>query len=107
MEAFNLNKRDFRSLDNTNLSVYSKVFTTFDHAIIKECQFYCGHLPLEGLLDCRKVKFYYGLNDTSNALLNCLFIKRDNREFNLLLEKCKVTNYATFAHGRRVVYCNY
>ena len=73
LEALRLNKSQMSSLSFPYNSAYMKLFSTFDKSIIKQCQYYCGYLPFNFLLDVRLLSFYKRLSIQSTNPANILF----------------------------------
>ena len=40
---------------------FMKIFATYNNDVIRNCQFYSGHLPLAYLIDLRKINFLTNL----------------------------------------------
>jgi len=57
LEAVTLNKTERTRLNNPFNMVFSKLFGTFNKEIIKSCQYYCGYLPFDLLLDMKILRF--------------------------------------------------
>jgi len=58
LEALKFTKSDISSLSHPYDSVYMKIFQSFNRKTVMQCQFYCGELPLEYLIDKRTLNFY-------------------------------------------------
>jgi len=58
LEALKLTKTDVSALSLPFNSIYMKLFQSFNKNVIRQCQFYCGELPLEYLLNLRTFIFY-------------------------------------------------
>jgi len=57
LEAVTLNKTERTRLNNPFNMVFTKLFGTFNKEIIKSCQYYCGYLPFDLLLDMKILRF--------------------------------------------------
>ena len=56
-EVLDWNKKSLQSLENTYSQAFFKIFTTFDKNVVQQCQFYMGLLPIDLLIDLRKLNF--------------------------------------------------
>ena len=92
-EVLEWNKKSLRSLENA----YSrfKIVTTFDKNVVQQCQFYMGLLPINLLIDLRKLNF---LSDiwTNIAEVNAMsslhhLAKWTDRDFNSLMAKINLS----------------
>jgi len=72
LETGCLSKAQINKLNFPYSSVFTKLFSTFDKAIIMKCQYYTGYLPLRYILD---LKFLNFLRSTtySNSPANQLY----------------------------------
>ena len=61
-ESIRLNKAQMNSISYPFNSAYMKLFKSFDINIITACQFYCGQLPLDYIIDWRTLKYYSKLS---------------------------------------------
>ncbi len=90
-EALDFNKKSLRSLENAYSQAFFKIFATFDKNIIKQCQFYMGLLPIELLIDLRKLNFLNGIwmriLDVKDMSSLHHLAKWNELEFELLLAK--------------------
>ena len=56
-EVLDWNKKSLRSLENTYSQAFFIIFTTFDKNVVQQCQFYMGLLPIDLLIELRKLNF--------------------------------------------------
>jgi len=73
LEALKLTKSDVNALSLPFNSVYMKLFQSFNKTVIRQCQFYCGDLPLEHLLNLRTFNFYEKLRISEFSSAGLLF----------------------------------
>jgi len=77
----------FKSFEHAYSQAFMKLFRTSDINVVKQCQFYCGCLPIELKIIYRKFNFHRNLLKSSNYL--CRFInnlKVDNELHNICLK---------------------
>ena len=72
-EAMWLNKSEKLKLSHPYLMLCSKLFGTFNVAILHECLWYMNSLPLNYLIDLRIFKFLDKLSRSENVKLGILF----------------------------------
>jgi len=53
--------------------VFSKLFHTFDKKIIRQTQFFCGHLPFAYALALIRIKFFLNIAEDLNSPAGLLF----------------------------------
>ena len=83
LEAMHLNKTDINSLTYPFNSVYMKIFSTFNDAVITQCQFYCAQLPLSYQVDLRTLNFLdklsnYDCNSPASILFKLFGLTKRN-----------------------------
>jgi exonuclease III len=73
LETGCLTRSQIDKLSNTFNSIYMKLFSTFDKAIIAQCQYYTYQLPLRFLLHLRYLTFWNGLRLIANSPARILY----------------------------------
>ena len=80
-----------RSLEKTYSQASFKIFTTYDKNFVQQCQFYMGLLPIDLLIDLRKLNFLSDIRTNIaevNAMSSLHHLARwTDCEFNSLLAK--------------------
>ena len=89
-ECFSLNKSTSISLNLLITLLSLKMLILLIKNIIKQCQFYCGCLPLSYVIDKRKIVFLYKMADASSLILSMMFNNFDKSELDKLLFKYKL-----------------
>ena len=56
-EVLDWNTKSLRSLKDAYSQAFPKIFTAFDKNVVQQCQFYMGLLPINLLIDLRKLNF--------------------------------------------------
>ena len=69
MESMHLNKSQRLSIDHPWDRTFMKMFSTFDHKIVKDCQCYGGFLPISLTIDIGRIAFIKKLFLIDNNLL--------------------------------------
>ena len=46
MGVIKINKTDMTKLESAYSAAYAKMFDSYDLTVIRQCQFYCGSLPI-------------------------------------------------------------
>ena len=90
-EALNLPKAMYNFLEKAYSLSYSKKFSTYDNNVIKQCQYYCGYLPLCDVIDIRKFSFLTKMELTSNMCVSFLFKAFAAYELKSLLVKHRIS----------------
>src|SRR6267154_1240601 len=89
---------------NTLKAAYSVVFfilfKTFDKSVIKQCQFYCGCLPLGYVIDKRRISFLSNLQSVPNMNVALLFKIFGKCELEKLLIKRNMTGVSRGLYNR-------
>ena len=80
-------KADYGYLDAAYNAAFAKIFNSFDKSVIRNCQFYCGVLPLSLRIDIRRLQFYVKLSATRSDSLRGLYLLSGKHEFDGLLSK--------------------
>ena len=91
IEAFKVKQSTYNSLESAYTAAFAKKFSSYDKFVIRNCQFFCGVLPMCYRIDIKQLQFYANLNKTSNESVHALFIKFGKREFSELLLKYKLS----------------
>ena len=91
IEALEINTKLMKSLDNAYCAIFSKLFGSYDQNVIQHCQFYSYWLPLNLLIDERKLNFYYKLLTVKNDAVNFLFAKYEGDKVSELLARYNMT----------------
>ena len=73
MDACRLTKAQMVSLAHPYSAVFFKLFRTFDKKIIRQTQYYTGHLPYAYALALMKIKFFLNLAAYSESPAGTLF----------------------------------
>ena len=87
IEAFKVTGAMFSSLEAAYTAAFAKIFWTFDKAIIRNCQFYSGTLPLCYKIDVKRLQFFTDLTKSGNTSVCALFTKCGRTEYYQLLHK--------------------
>jgi hypothetical protein len=92
VEACEINLTERTRIENCFKSVFTKLFYTYSKEIIVNCQFYTGCLPLNIVLDLRKLCFLRKLSNMqeTNFIVNFLFKTVASDEFVLCASKYAV-----------------
>ena len=101
LSACALNKSDKSKLDNSLDLILAKMFGTYNKSILKQCLYYCGHLPLSKQYELMKMKFLTGLHSLYIVNLDYYFLMKsfDTSE---LLELFAIYNTNRMeSHGKR------
>jgi hypothetical protein len=85
-ESISWSKKSIRSLENAYNQSFYKIFKTFDKQSIEYCQYYMGYLPVQLLLNVRKLNFLTKVNDDNLNVMLALLRKNDN-EYSSLCAK--------------------
>jgi hypothetical protein len=72
--------------------LFSRLFNSFDAQTIAYCQYYTGYLPLECVIDQRRLKFLKNLCNVNNVVLQSLLRLGGASEISKLLEKYNIVN---------------
>jgi hypothetical protein len=72
-EALSLTKVYLKSLEHPWSRVFMKLFTTFNEDIVRQCQYYTDHMPLEHTVMLKKFNFLNALKFSPNWMLVSLF----------------------------------
>ena len=91
----------YNVLETAYSAAFFKVFKTFDKHVIKQCQFYCGCLPLCYIIDKRRMLFLRNLQTVFNFCLFVLYETSVKTDFKKLINKHKLNNnsYVQFKNG--------
>ena len=46
MGVIKINKTDMTKVESAYSAAYAKIFGSYDLTVIRQCQFYCGSLPI-------------------------------------------------------------
>jgi hypothetical protein len=76
LSACALNKSDKSKLDNSLDLILAKMFGTYNKSILKQCLYYCGHLPLSKQYELMKMKFLTGLHSLYIVNLDYYFLMK-------------------------------
>ena len=57
-----------------------KIFSTFDAAVVLQCQYFTGFLPVEHIARIRKIKLLRNMSTSSNSVLHATFLKTVDHE---------------------------
>ena len=85
-ESIVWSKSMLNSCEQAYSQAYFKMFKTYDKAIIKQCQYYIGQLPIEYKIMCRKLHFINQLKNSMNSI--CMSLVKNNSEI-----LCICSNY--------------
>ena len=87
----NLSKQDLNKFNFAYNSVFSKVFKSFDNAVIKTCQYYCGFLSFEYMYEFSRLKFLQRLIDTNFLNEDHVLDTNDFKDYHYLKNKYAIT----------------
>ena len=90
IEAMSMNVKIRNALHNAFRTIFVKIFASFDHNVILNCQYFCGILPLCYRLDMRVIEFFKDLMNTTNVYLKFHFLRTGNKMLKELLKKYNV-----------------
>jgi len=91
IDALNLSNAMYSTLDKAYCAVYSKIFSTYDRSVIKQCQYYCGYLPLADVVDTRRITFLSKMNNCDNLYLSVLYNSFAVSELRSLFDKHSIS----------------
>ena len=91
IEALNVSRSMYNVLEAAYSAAFSKIFSTFDKEIIKQCQFYCEVLTFSDIIDLRRLNFLKGLKSANNSSINLLYYSQAKKELESLLVKHKLS----------------
>ena len=86
-EAFSLTTAMYNTLENAYSAAFSRIFRSYDASVIKQCQFFSGFLPLQFVLDKRKLNFFYGMFRLNNISVQLLSNLNKSLEYDKLYTK--------------------
>jgi hypothetical protein len=61
LDALKLNQSGYNTLESAYSAAFAKIFGSFDANVIRDCQFYCGALPLCFQIDLKRMNFLSNL----------------------------------------------
>lgn len=67
--------------------LFSRLFNSFDAQTIAYCQYYTGYLPLEFVIDQRRLKFLNNICNLNNVVIQSLFRLNGDTEISSLVAK--------------------
>ena len=106
IEAFNITLSMYNILESAYSAAFSKIFSTYDRSIIRQCMFYCNMSPLCDLIDIRRLNFLFCLKKSNNFSMRFLFETSGKSELNNLLNKrCIYTENA--GRWKHVIWDNF
>ena len=97
IEAFNVTNSMYNSLESAYSAAFSKIFGTYDKHVIKQCQYYCGVLPVADANDIKRLNFLKGMSTVKNASINFLLLLLEKYELSRLLAKHNVLLNAPYS----------
>jgi Reverse transcriptase (RNA-dependent DNA polymerase) len=87
LEAFNVSQSMYRTLEAAYSAAFSKIFATYDNQTIRQCQFFCGSLPLCDIIDNKRVVFLHKFKKSHNFSIALLYEITAKAELTRLLAK--------------------
>jgi hypothetical protein len=91
-EALPMTKSYTKALEHPWSRAFMKIFCTFNELIVRQCQYYTGHLPIEHLVQLRKFNFFDSFKGNSNWLLASLFDLLVFEELGMIFQKYGIPN---------------
>jgi len=74
-------------------SLFSRLFNTYDAQTIAYCQYYTGYLPLEFVIDQRRLKFLSNMCNLNNVVIQSLFRLNGAMEISSLVAKYNTNTF--------------
>jgi hypothetical protein len=90
LEALKFTKKEIKSLSYPYNSAFMKLFNTFNSNTIAQCQFYCGVLPFEYLLNVHTLNFYDRLKQCKRSPANILYTWFGDKDFDSIASKYSI-----------------
>ena len=87
IETMSLNQTQLLAIEHPWTRTFMKLFSTFDINIVKQCQHYCGSLPITYQYALRKMSFLLSLNMIDNNLLNLIADMNNITEISVIAAK--------------------
>ena len=87
LEAICLNNSQLSNLSFVYNAFFVKLFSSFDKAIIANCQYYCGCLPFVYSVDKNKINFFQSLHNNLISPASLLFKWFGHLEYDTWLSK--------------------
>src|SRR6267154_1256095 len=87
MDAFNATRTMYNVLDAAYSTVFFKIFNISDKHVIRQCQLYCGCLPISYVIDKQRMSFLWKFQNIPNYCMSVLFNTCGRRQLELLLNK--------------------
>ena len=91
-ESLIWNNKSIRSMEHSFSQAYHKIFKTYDRDVIQQCQLHLGYLPINLLLDLRKLNYHCKIKLLPHHP-NFILINQDNNEF---VELCLKYNFSAY-----------
>jgi hypothetical protein len=91
LESINLSKTDINNLKFPIFRAFMKIFHTDDKESINWCQYYMHMLPIEFLLDARKLKYYRKMSKSDCYVMQHLYVNSVSILMNNLFRTYGVT----------------
>ena len=99
LEAARLTNRNISDLTYPLSRAYVKIFKVKDKISILQCQFYMHQLPMDMLLDQRKIMYFNKLENSDCCLLNHVFYVKSCPERLVLLKKYNILDNKIISKG--------
>ena len=106
IEAFNVSLSMYNTIEAAYSAAFSKIFSTFDKNIIKQCQFYCSVSPLCNIIDVKRLHFLHGLSTSHNFSMRFLFDIKAKCELIELVKKHGLAN-ANHPRWKHIIWNNF
>ena len=84
LEALSLTKAMTLQMEKAYLSIFHKIFGSYDQKVINECLYFSGFLPFAKLAHLRRMKFLNKMKNNDNSALRLLYWTTGFKEVNML-----------------------
>lgn len=106
IECFVVSKSMYNTLESAYSSAFAKLFSTFDKAVIRQCQYYCHTSPLSDIIDLRILKFLHGMKFCNNMSIQFLFQVSGLHEMNNILNRNSLLTQSSY-NWKNVMWNNF
>ena len=87
IEALNVSSSVYNVLEAAYTAAFFKIFKTYDKQVVRQCQFFCGCLPLCDIIDKRRLSFLLKMPTLPNLMLSMMFSNSAKMELTKIQNK--------------------